>query len=128
MNKCHLIGNLTADPQIRYTQSGKAVARFTLAIDDGYGENKRTDFPTIIVWGKTAETIGNNLHKGSKVAVNGKITTSSYEKNGQKLYTTEVTADMYGGVEFLDKKQGGSQSSSTDGLPAAPDITEEIPF
>jgi single-strand DNA-binding protein len=68
------------------------------------------------------------LHKGSKVAVNGKITTSSYEKNGQKVYTTEVTADMYGGVEFLDKKQGGSQSSSTDGLPAAPDITEEIPF
>jgi single-strand DNA-binding protein len=114
MNKCHLIGNLTADPVVRFTQSGKAVARFTLAINEGYGENKRTDFPTIIVWGKTAETIGNSLHKGSKVAVNGKITTSSYEKNGQKVYTTEVTADMYGGVEFLDKKQGGSQSSSID--------------
>ena len=114
MNKVHLIGNLTADPVVRFTQSGKAVARFTLAINDGYGENKRTDFPTIIVWGKTAETIGNNLHKGSKVAVNGKITTSSYEKNGQKIYTTEVTADMYDGVEFLDKKQGGSQSSSID--------------
>lgn len=128
MNKCHLIGNLTADPVVRFTQSGKAVARFTLAIDDGYGENKRTDFPTIIVWGKTAETIGNSLHKGSKVAVNGKITTSSYEKNGQKIYTTEVTADMYDGVEFLDKKQGGSQSNEMDGLPAAPDITEEIPF
>lgn len=121
MNKCHLIGNLTADPVVRFTQSGKAVARFTLAIDEGYGENKRTDFPTIIVWGKTAETIGNNLHKGSKVAVNGKITTSSYEKNGQKVYTTEVTADMYGGVEFLDKKQGGSQSNEID-------MTEEIPF
>ena len=114
MNKVHLIGNLTADPVVRFTQSGKAVARFTLAINEGYGENKRTDFPTIIVWGKTAETIGNSLHKGSKVAVNGKITTSSYEKNGQKVYTTEVTADMYGGVEFLDKKQGGSQSSSID--------------
>lgn len=114
MNKCHLIGNLTADPVVRFTQSGKAVARFTIAINEGYGENKRTDFPTIIVWGKTAETIGNSLHKGSKVAVNGKITTSSYEKNGQKVYTTEVTADMYGGVEFLDKKQGGSQSSSID--------------
>jgi single-strand DNA-binding protein len=119
MNKCHLIGNLTADPQIRYTQSGKAVARFTLAVNEGYGENKRTDFPTIIVWGKTAETIGNSLHKGSKVAVNGKITTSSYEKNGQKVYTTEVTADMYDGVEFLDKKQ--SQSNEID-------MTEEIPF
>lgn len=114
MNKCHLIGNLTADPVVRFTQSGKAVARFTLAINEGYGENKRTDFPTIIVWGKTAETIGNSLHKGSKVAVNGKITTSSYEKNGQKIYTTEVTADMYDGVEFLDKKQGGSQSNEID--------------
>ena len=128
MNKVHLIGNLTRDAEVRYTQSGKAVARFTLAINEGYGENKRTDFPTIIVWGKTAETIGNSLHKGSKVAVNGKITTSSYEKNGQKVYTTEVTADMYDGVEFLDKKQGGSQSNSVDGLPPAPDITEEIPF
>ena len=122
MNKVHLIGNLTADPVVRFTQSGKAVARFTLAIDDGYGENKRTDFPTIIVWGKTAETIGNSLHKGSKVAVNGKITTSSYEKNGQKVYTTEVTADIYDGVEFLDsKKQGGSQSNDID-------MTEQIPF
>lgn len=119
MNKCNLIGNLTADPVVRYTQSGKAVARFTLAVNEGYGENKRTDFPTIIVWGKTAETIGNSLHKGSKVAVNGKITTSSYEKNGQKIYTTEVTADMYDGVEFLDKKQ--SQSNEID-------MTEEIPF
>jgi single-strand DNA-binding protein len=61
------------------------------------------------------------LHKGSKVAVNGKITTSSYEKNGQKVYTTEVTADMYGGVEFLDKKQGCSQSNEID-------MTEQIPF
>ena len=122
MNKVHLIGNLTRDPELRYTQSGKAVARFTLAINEGYGENKRADFPTIIVWGKTAETIGNNLCKGSKVAVNGKITTSSYEKNGQKIYTTEVTADMYDGVEFLDKKkEGGSQSNEID-------ETEEIPF
>ena len=121
MKKCHLIGNLTADPVVRFTQSGKAVARFTLAINEGYGENKRTDFPTIIVWGKTAEIIGNSLHKGSKVAVNGKITTSSYEKNGQKIYTTEVTADMYDGVEFLGKKQGGSQSNDID-------MTEQIPF
>ena len=121
MNKVHLIGNITRDPEVRYTQSGKAVARFTLAINEGYGENKRADFPTIIVWGKTAETIGNNLHKGSKVAVNGKITTSSYEKNGQKVYTTEVTADMYDGVEFLDKKQGGTQSNEIE-------ETEQIPF
>lgn len=122
MNKVHLIGNLTRDPEIRYTQSGKAVARFTLAIDDGYGENKRTDYPTVIVWGKTAEAVGNSLHKGSKVGVNGKITTGSYEKNGQKVYTTEVTADMYDGVEFLDKKQGASQAQEE------PAESVEIPF
>lgn len=121
MNKVHLIGNLTRDPEVRYTQSGKAVARFTLAIDDGYGENKRTDYPVVIVWGKSAEAVGNSLHKGSKVGVNGKITTSSYEKNGQKVYTTEVTADMYGGVEFLDKKQGNANQSNSD-----EDV--EIPF
>lgn len=120
MNKVHLVGNLTRDPEIRYTQSGKAVARFTLAIDDGYGENKRTDFPTVTVWGKSAEAVGNSLHKGSKVGVNGKITTGSYEKNGQKVYTTEVTADMYDGVEFLDKKQGAPQAKE--------EPAEEIPF
>lgn len=122
MNKVHLIGNLTRDPEIRYTQSGKAVARFTLAIDDGYGENKRTDYPAVIVWGKTAEAVGNSLHKGSKVGVNGKITTGSYEKNGQKVYTTEVTADMYDGVEFLDKKQGTPQAQEE------PAESVEIPF
>ena len=123
MNKVHLIGRLTRDPEVRYTQSGKAVAKFTLAVDDGYGESKRTDFPPVIVWGKTAETVGNSLQKGSKVAVNGKITTSSYEKNGQKVYTTEVTADMYGGVEFLDKKQGGGQSVQSNAIDDC-----EIPF
>ena len=121
MNKVHLIGNITRDPELRYTQSGKAVCTFSIAVDDGYGENKKAYFFPVVVWGKTAETIGNNLHKGSKVAVNGKITTSSYEKNGQKVYTTEVTADMYDGVEFLDKKQGGSQSNEID-------ETEQIPF
>ena len=120
MNKVHLIGNLTRDPEIRYTTSGTAVARITLAIDDGYGDKKRTDFPQVTIWGKTAENVANNLHKGSKVAVNGKIITNSYEKNGQKFYTTEVTADMYGGVEFLDKKQSGGQSNLMD--------SEEVPF
>ena len=122
MNKVHLIGNLTRDPELRYTQSGKAVARFTLAINQGYGENKRTDFPTIIVWGKTAETCGKSLTKGRKVAVTGKLTTRQYENNeGKKVTVFEIVADAFGGVEFLDKKQGGSQPNEID-------ETEEIPF
>jgi single-strand DNA-binding protein len=107
-----LTGRLTADVTLKYTQSGKAVAQFSIAIDDGYGENKRTYYPNIVVWGKPAEACGNCIGKGSKVNVCGKLTTRSYDgKDGKKVYVTEVVADMYGGVEFLDsKKQGAPQA------------------
>lgn len=119
MNRVELIGNLTKDPQVKCTQNGKAVAFFTIAVNDGYGENKKTYYPNIVVWGKAAETCGNILKKGSKVGINGKITTRSYDKDGQAHYVTEVVADMYGGVEFLSKKQGQAASPMDD---------EEIPF
>lgn len=105
MNRCELIGNLTKDPQIKCTQNGKTVAFFTIAVNDGYGENKKTYFLPIVVWGKAAESCGNILKKGFKVGISGKLTTRSYDKDGQTHYVTEVVADMYGGVEFLDKKQ-----------------------
>jgi len=126
MNKVHLIGRLTKDVDLKYTQSGKAVAQFSIAIDDGYGENKRTYYPNIVVWGKSAETCGNCIAKGSKVAINGKLTTRSYDgKDGKKVYVTEVVADMYDGVEFLDSKKQGApqaepQEQSVDSV--------EIPF
>ena len=109
MNKVLLIGRLTKDVDLKFTQSGKAVAQFSIAVDDGYGDNKRTYYPNIVVWGKSAETCGNCIAKGSKVAVCGKLTTRSYDgKDGKKVYVTEVVADMYDGVQFLDgKKQGG---------------------
>jgi single-strand DNA-binding protein len=71
------------------------------------------------VWGKTAETEGNNLVKGSKVGVVGKLTTRSYDNSaGQKVYVTEVVADMYGGVEFLSsKKQGQSNEIEETDIP-----------
>ena len=123
MNKVILTGNLTNNPQVRFTQSGKAVAMFSIAVNDGFGDNQKTYYPNIVVWGKTAETVGNNLVKGSKVGVVGKLTTRSYDNSaGQKVYVTEVVADMYGGIEFLgSKKQGSSQSNEID-------ETEEIPF
>ena len=115
MNKVHLIGNLTRDPEVRYTQSGKAVASFTLAINEGYGENKKAYFFPVVVWNKAAEACGNSLHKGSKVAVTGKLTSRQYENNeGKKVTVFEIVADAFGGVEFLDKKQGGSQSNEID--------------
>ena len=122
MNKIFEIGRLTRDPEIRYTQSGKAVCTFSIAVDDGYGENKKAYFFPVVVWGKTAETCGKSLTKGRKVAVTGKLTTRQYENNeGKKLTVFEIVADAFGGVEFLDKKQGGSQLNEID-------MTEQIPF
>lgn len=120
INKIVLTGNLTKNPEVKYTQSGKAVAMFSIAVNDGFGDNQKTYYPNIVVWGKTAETVGNNLVKGSKVGVVGKLTTRSYDNSaGQKVYVTEVVADMYGGIEFLGSKK---QSQSN------PIEEEEIPF
>lgn len=122
LNKIVTIGNLTRDPEVRYTASGKAVCTFSIAVNDGYGENKKAYFFPVVVWGKTAETCGNSLHKGSKVAVTGKLTSRQYDnKEGKKVTVVEIVADAFEGVEFLDKRQGGSQSNEID-------MTEEIPF
>ena len=123
MNKVHLIGRLTRDPEVRYTQSGKAVCTFSIAVNDGYGENKKAYFFPVVVWNKSAEACGNSLHKGSKVAVTGKLTSRQYDnKEGKKVTVFEIVADAFEGVEFLDgKKQGGNQSNEID-------ETEEIPF
>jgi single-strand DNA-binding protein len=120
INKVVLTGNLTKDPDVKYTQSGKAVAMFSIAVNDGFGDNQKTYYPNIVVWGKTAETVGNNLAKGSKVGVVGKLTTRSYDNSaGQKVYVTEVVADMYGGIEFLGSKKQSQSNPIED---------EEIPF
>ena len=123
LNKIVTIGRLTRDPEVRYTQSGKAVCTFSIAVDDGYGENKKAYFFPVVVWGKTAETCGKSLTKGRKVAVTGKLTTRQYDNSeGKKVTVFEIVADAFGGVEFLDgKKQGGSQSNEID-------MTEQIPF
>ena len=121
MNKIFEIGRLTRDPEVRYTQSGKAVCTFSIAVDDGYGENKKAYFFPVVVWGKTAETCGKSLTKGRKIAVTGKLTTRQYDNSeGKKGTVFESVADASGGVEFLDEKQGGSQSSEID--------SEIIPF
>jgi single-strand DNA-binding protein len=123
MNIVALTGRLAADTNVKYTQSGKAVCTFDIAVDDGFGDNKQTYFHRIVVWGKAAESCGNNLSKGSKVNVKGKLTSRSYESNGQKKYITEVVADMYGGVEFLSSKKQGAPQAQEE-----PDENIQIPF
>lgn len=116
MNTVNLIGRLVRDNELKYTKSGKAVATNTIALDDGWGDNKKSYFIPIVVWEKQAESLANYTNKGSKIAVNGKLTSRSYEtQDGQKRTIIEVVANQYGGIEFLDTKNssGGVSNSQT---------------
>lgn len=119
MNKWTGIGRLVADPELKFTAGkGTANTTFKIAIDDGFGENKKTNFIPIVVWGKSAESAANYLSKGSQVAISGKIQTRSYDaKDGTKRYVTEVVADQFGGVEFLGSKGTGNNSSNEYSAP-----------
>lgn len=132
MNKWIGIGRLTAAPEIRRTPSGKAVGSFSIAIDDGYGENKTTDFIDIVVWDKTAENCGRYLDKGSKVAIVGKLKKRSYEKNGSKVWVTEVVASEVEFVESKPKEQGAKPrtNKSVPSMPGFEEINDDgdLPF
>ena len=135
MNLVLISGRLTKDPEVRYTTGTQmAVAVFTLAIDRGKdknGEDMGADFPRVTVFGKQAENCERYLAKGCRVAVQGKIQTGSYEdKNGQKVFTTDVIAQR---VEFIDFKektpQNTNQSAYNDNPPGYSSLSEDdIPF
>ena len=127
MNHWTGIGRLVRDPEVRYTQSGKACANFTLAIDrrkSPDGEHK-ADFIQCVAWEKTAEIIGNHCVKGKKIAVEGRIQTRSYDANdGTKRYVTEVVVTY---MEFCDSKSGQQLSDAKEfGGTTVPD--DDIPF
>ena len=128
MNSVTLIGRLTKDPELRYTSGNNqtAVARFTLAVDDGYGENKRTSFIPIVVFGKQAENCEKYLTKGSQAGITGRIQTGSYEKDGRKVYTTDVIATR---VEFLGSRtQRNEKQNAEVFISEFESIEEDIPF
>lgn len=108
MNKVILIGNITKDLELRKTQTNKSVVKFSLAINDGYGEKKVTDYPTIVAWEKLAETIVQYCSKGHKVMVEGKFKTDSYEKDGKKVYDNYVLASN---IEFLQPREEKPEAS-----------------
>lgn len=130
MNAWVGIGRLTRDPEVRYTQSGKACAKFTLAIDrrkSGDG-NPQADFISCVAWEKTAEIISQYVSKGQKIAVEGRIQTRSYEANdGTKRYVTEVVINS---MEFCDSKRDEARGSAgrADAYPGAVVPDEDIPF
>lgn len=126
MNKSFLIGRLTRDPELRYTESQIPVCNFTIAVNRTYtnqdGE-READFINIIAWRKQAENIRNYLRKGSQVAVDGRIQTRTYEQDGVKRYVTEIVADN---VQFLDTKS--SETVSNEDNAKLPNTNELDPF
>lgn len=108
INTVALTGRMTKDPDLKYTQSGKAVATFSLAVDRNFKDNngnKITDFPRCVIWGKNAENLANYTHKGSLIGVTGMIATRTFEdKNGQKRFACEIIVEHF---TLLEKKQQG---------------------
>ena len=147
MNKVILMGRLTREPDVRYSTTGAeqlAIARYTLAIDRRYQKDSQNnaDFIRCVTFGKSAEFAEKYFHQGTKIVVEGRIQTGSYtNKDGQRVYTTDVVAEN---VEFAESKNasGGGDNSgfnpsdrpspssaAGDGFMNIPDgIDEELPF
>ena len=152
MNKVVLMGRLTRDPDVRYTQGANAmaIARYTLAVDRRFrrdSDSQTADFISCVAFGKSAEFVEKYLHQGTKMLVTGRIQTGSYtNKDGQRVYTTDVVVEDQ---EFAESKGNGggfNNGSSNEGgfapdnfAPAAPEagsgfmnipdgIDEELPF
>lgn len=135
MNRIILLGRLVKDPEVRYTNTGKVVAQFTLAVNRpfaGQDGQREADFINIVMWGKQAEAIGNSVTKGQRLLVEGRLQIRSYDGNdGTKRWTTEVIADRF---EFIEKKAEGKTSVSTqeqspmESFGSSAPFDEEIPF
>ena len=146
MNKVILMGRLTRDPEVRYSQgeNAMAIARFSIAVDrrrQNNADGQTADFINIVAFGRLGEFAEKYLHKGTKVALSGRIQTGSYtNKDGVKVYTTDIIAED---IEFAESKNssggdggytGGGNSrpapaSAGDGFMNIPDgIDEELPF
>lgn len=134
LNACILMGRLTANPELRTTQSGKSVASFSLAVDRDFQQSgeKQADFISVVAWGKTAEFIDKYFCKGRMIAVVGRIQTRTYtDKDGNNRKAVEVVADK---VSFTGEKTAAQEPSRIEGYEpagktrspvAAPDVGYE---
>lgn len=116
INRVVLIGRLTKDLELRYTQSGVAVARFNLAVNRQFKDKqtgqREADFISCQIWRQGAENLANYTHKGSLIGVEGRITTSNYEnKEGQRVYRTDVTVENF---SLLEPRQNSNQFNYQD--------------
>lgn len=131
MNKWIGTGRLCGEPEVRYSQgdNAMAIARYRLAVDRRFKKEgeQSADFIQCVAFGKAAEFAEKYLHKGMKIAVTGRIQTGSYEKDGQKVYTTDIVVEDQ---EFCESK-GNSEASqpSSGGFVDVPDnVADELPF
>lgn len=129
MNSVQLLGRLTKDPDITYTNNDNgqmAIARFTLAINRI--KRDEADFIRCVTFGKTAEVIEKYVNKGDRLAINGHIQTGQYtNREGHTVFTTEVIADR---VDLIESKENANQSNSNDGFMDIPDNVDDsgLPF
>lgn len=141
MNKVILMGRLTRDPEVRYSQgeNASAVARYTLAVDRRYNRDgeQSADFISCVAFGKNGEFAERYLHQGTKVVVSGRIQTGSYtNRDGQKVYTTDVVVEEQEFAESKASQQGNANTQPAptptpigDGFMNIPDgIDDELPF
>lgn len=130
MNNVILIGRTTREVELRYTTSQTAVARFSLAVERPVKDGeKKADFPNIIVFGKQAENCEKYLAKGRKVAVQGRLQTGSYEdKDGKRVYTTDVIAERVEFLEWGDSRAEESQSEHQETVDDFKALDEAVPF
>ena len=124
------IGRWAKDIELKYLPDGTAVAKSTVAVDEGYGDKKKTHFFNVVMWKKTAEAVANYSGKGKKIAIEGRWQQRSWEKDGTKQYALEIVAEQ---VEFMEPKDGNKSNDNTtpplfyDGKPI--DISDDdLPF
>lgn len=125
MNSVVLMGRLTAEPKINMTNSNIKVAKYTLAVDRRKKNGEQSaDFISCVAWDKSAGFAEMYLHKGTKICVRGRIQTGSYEKDGRKVYTTDVVVEEH---EFCESKS--AEKPANNGFMNIPDgMEEELPF
>ena len=112
MNSVNIIGNLTKDVELKYTQNNKAVVTVSIAVNESYGENQKTYFIDVQVWEKQAENLQKYCGKGSKIAVSGKLIQQTWEHEGKKLSKLLVQAFN---IMFLDSKKEGQAPELSQG-------------
>ena len=124
INKVILIGNLGAEPEVRYMPSGDAVANVRIATSDSWKDRntgelqERTEWHNVVFFGKIAEVVKQYLHKGSKIYVEGKLRTRKWQtQDGQDRYSTEVVVDINGTMQMLDSRGAGGSSVPFDDAP-----------